>query len=242
VRPSLQSSVNFEFARLEWRALPSGALFLPAEDLLVVSDLHLGKSYSFASRGQLLPPSEVDLSLDLLVSEVRSSQAARLVCLGDSFHDSASIEGISSSHFDTLESLSDEIEWTWVTGNHDEEILKFSEQLPFKDRVVGSLPCGEVLLEHQPPSDIPPDEDPLFRVFGHFHPKMRIMLSGNMKTTGKCFLASEKRLCMPAFGAFAGGLNIENPALSAAVGQTKMTILCRPPNIYRVDPDRIVRN
>jgi metallophosphoesterase superfamily enzyme len=49
----------FEFRGETLRALPSGALHWPSEDLLAVSDLHLGKSERAARRGgPMLPPYE----------------------------------------------------------------------------------------------------------------------------------------------------------------------------------------
>lgn len=242
MRPSLQSSVDFRFAGLDWQALASGALYLGAEKLLIVSDLHLGKSLTFARHGQLLPPFEVDSSLDLLAADIRSTNATRVACLGDSFHDSASIDGLSPRHLNRLQALAENCDWTWVTGNHDGNVLRSSKCLPIEGQVVGCLEVQGVVLEHQPPADIEAAEDPVFRLFGHFHPKARIRVSGNLKTSGKCFLVGEKRLCMPAFGVFAGGLNVRAPALKQAVGPLQAALLCRPPNVFQVDPNHILQD
>ena len=44
---------------------PAGALWLPASDTLVVADLHLEKSSSFARQGMLLPPYDTGATLAL---------------------------------------------------------------------------------------------------------------------------------------------------------------------------------
>ncbi|MGR3401871.1 MAG: ligase-associated DNA damage response endonuclease PdeM, partial [Paracoccus sp. (in: a-proteobacteria)] len=60
---------DFDGQRLEAR--PSGALFWPARRWLIVADLHLGKSERMARRGgALLPPYEVQATLDRLTAEV----------------------------------------------------------------------------------------------------------------------------------------------------------------------------
>ncbi|MEO1641232.1 MAG: metallophosphoesterase, partial [Pseudomonadota bacterium] len=47
----------FTFCDTPCHALPSGALFLPDDGVLCVSDLHLGKSDRIARRsGVMLPP------------------------------------------------------------------------------------------------------------------------------------------------------------------------------------------
>ena len=71
-------------ARLEARA--SGALFWADQNLLVVSDLHLGKAQRLARRGgALLPPYETQATLARLEAELQATGAARVICLGDSF-------------------------------------------------------------------------------------------------------------------------------------------------------------
>ena len=63
----MQNGHIFTFAGQAMIARPSGALYWPAEELLVVSDLHLGKSERISRRsGALLPPYEVQDTLTRL--------------------------------------------------------------------------------------------------------------------------------------------------------------------------------
>ncbi len=66
---------------------PAGAVFWPAEAVLVVSDLHLEKGSSFARRGMLLPPWDTKATLDRLAAMLRRFKPRTVVALGDSFHD-----------------------------------------------------------------------------------------------------------------------------------------------------------
>ena len=72
---------DFTFAGAALRALPSGALWWPEAGLLVVSDLHLGKSERVARRtGQMLPPYEARETLSRLASDIARTDPAEVIC------------------------------------------------------------------------------------------------------------------------------------------------------------------
>ncbi|MFZ5789881.1 MAG: hypothetical protein ACOY3L_04205 [Pseudomonadota bacterium] len=48
---------------------------------------------------------------------------------------------------------------------------------------------------------------------GHFHPKAGISWRGR-RVTGRCFVEDGRRLILPAFGAYAGGLDACDPAIA----------------------------
>ena len=60
----------------EFLADPSGALYHPGERMLIVADLHLEKSSSFARRGMLLPPYDTAATLARLVEITNRVSAA----------------------------------------------------------------------------------------------------------------------------------------------------------------------
>ena len=65
----------------------SGALFWEEQSLLVVSDLHLEKGSSFATRGVLLPPYDTVATLGRLAAVIARHDPRTVIALGDSFHD-----------------------------------------------------------------------------------------------------------------------------------------------------------
>ena len=84
------SAQTVVLAGITLAARASGALWWPDERLLCVADLHLGKSERLARRGgALLPPYETAETLDRLAAEIAALAPARVVCLGDSFDDTA---------------------------------------------------------------------------------------------------------------------------------------------------------
>ena len=53
---------------------------------------------------------------------------------------------------------------------------------------------------------------------GHFHPKLRISHRGRL-VSRRCFVATERKLILPAFGSLTGGLDAHHPEIIRAVGK-----------------------
>jgi hypothetical protein len=188
-------------------ALPQGALFWPARRALLVADLHLEKASWFAGRGQMLPPYDSIATLSDLAALAASTDAAEIWCLGDSFHDRAGCERLPARARKLLTSLTASTRWTWITGNHDAGLA---------DHCGGEI-CVEaevdgLLLRHEAePAETRPE------LSGHFHPKLRLTRRGR-QISRRCFVATDRKLILPAFGALTGGLDAAHPEIVRAVG------------------------
>lgn len=181
---------------------PSGALWWPDRELLVVADLHLEKGSAFASRGQLLPPYDTATTLERLAEAVRRRQPRRLVCLGDSFHDPEAAERLAPEARNRIRALTAALDWVWVAGNHDP-----APPAGLGGRVAGELVEGGLVFRHEAVATRAAGE-----LSGHFHPKARVRLRAR-GFSGRCFVGDGRRLVLPAFGAFAGGLDVLSPAI-----------------------------
>ena len=102
-----------------FRAHMSGALYWPAEDALIVADLHLEKGSHFAKRGQMLPPYDTRETLRKLAEVIDAYDATTIISLGDSLHDAGALERMSLEDRETLSLILQDREWIWITGNHD---------------------------------------------------------------------------------------------------------------------------
>ena len=81
---------DFSFCGAQLTALGSGALWWADAQLLCVSDLHLGKSERILRRGgTALPPYDTLDTLNRLTADLERLPATRVICLGDSFDDTA---------------------------------------------------------------------------------------------------------------------------------------------------------
>ncbi|MDH4980748.1 ligase-associated DNA damage response endonuclease PdeM [Hyphomicrobium sp. D-2] len=180
-----------------FRADMSGALYWPAENALIVADLHLEKGSSYARRGQLLPPYDTRETLNKLAAAIDRYDAATVIALGDSLHDIDAATRIGIEDLEILQIMQEDREWIWVTGNHDPHI---TERLG--GHVVGDIVVEGITLRHEPHAGHMTHE-----IAGHLHPAAKISMHG-YTLRRPCFVGNGRRLVLPAFGSYAGGLNI----------------------------------
>lgn len=199
--------VPFSFAGHSLCALPEGVLYWPARRALLVADLHFEKASWFAATGQMLPPYDSIATLTALTALVDRTQAQALWCLGDSFHDDAGCARLSPRARRMLEGLTARLDWTWITGNHDAGMAD-----PCGGRLLAEAVVDGLTLRHEAVAD-----DPAPELSGHFHPKFRVTVRGRM-VSRRCFVATETKLILPAFGALTGGLDARHPEIVRAVG------------------------
>jgi len=178
-----------------------GAAYLPDADTLIVSDLHLEKGSYYAARGVPVPVCDTRETLRRLADVIAAYSPARVVCLGDSFHDRSARGRLCTDDFAELTRIARHVpDWVWVSGNHD-------PQPPdgLTGRSAPRLDIAGLTLAHQPVDAADA------QIIGHYHPKLKFRLKGH-KVTGPCFVAGAERLVMPAFGAFTGGLRVTRDA------------------------------
>lgn len=183
----------------------SGALFLPELRALLVADLHLEKGSSYAARGTPLPPYDTRATLGLLEEVMARLKPAKLIALGDSFHDTGAEARMAADDLSRLNGLARHCDLIWITGNHDASLPQ-----ALAGTIAQSLALGGVRLTHIPS---PPENEDGFEIAGHLHPVAAITRRGR-RVRARCFAASRTRLVMPAFGSFTGGLNVLSPAFS----------------------------
>ncbi len=188
---------------VELQADLSGALIWPARRLAVVADLHFEKSTAFAARGQFLPPYDTAATLDKLEAVIARHAVERLICLGDSFHDGEAAGRLDPVQGERLKGLTARLEWTWIAGNHDP-----APPADLGGGIAAEITEGALTFRHE--------AEPAARggeVSGHYHPKAAVRVRGK-RVSAPCFVTDGRRLVMPALGAFTGGLNVLDPAIS----------------------------
>ncbi|HVC62232.1 MAG TPA: ligase-associated DNA damage response endonuclease PdeM [Acetobacteraceae bacterium] len=198
---------------------PAGALFWPATGMLCVSDLHLEKGTSFARKGMLLPPWDTHATLDRLILLLRRYQPRIVVALGDSFHDNEGAARLPAGEIARLNAMTGAHRFVWVQGNHDPAppaglggdcVAEFATaRLVFRHAAIGGA-TGEVS--------------------GHYHPKATVPARGGA-VSRPCFVADARRIMLPAFGAYAGGLDVRDPAI--------MRLFPRGARVFLLGKDRL---
>ena len=198
----------------------SGALWLEAERALVVADLHLEKGSSYAARGQMLPPYDTRETLRRLAAEVEALVPAMVILLGDTFHDRRAEDRLAAEDAAGLRALAVGRRLVWVIGNHDAD---GPQRLP--GEAVDELTLSGLTFRHEPQAGAQPGE-----VAGHLHPAARVRAPrGTVRR--RCFVTDGERAILPAFGAYAGGLNVRDVAFAG--------LFVRPPLAGALGPKRV---
>ena len=191
------------------RALPSGALHIPGEAALCVSDMHLGKSDRIARRGGgLLPPYEARETLARLEADILATGARQVICLGDSFDDLAAQDSLGEAERLWLVRLQAGRRWVWIEGNHDPGPVELGGSHLAELHLVG-LTFRHIAVAGE-----------IGEVSGHFHPKHR--LGG---TARAAFLYDRSRLILPAYGTYTGGLSSTDPIFAELLKRPAIAVL-----------------
>jgi hypothetical protein len=191
---------------------PAGALYWPEEKLLVAADLHLEKGSAYAARGVLLPPYDTAATLARLARLIERYAPRLVVALGDSFHDGGGPARMAETSRVALSALQRGRDWVWLAGNHDPDPAE-----NIGGRFADVLALGGLTFRHEPSSNSSDGE-----IAGHLHPLACIVQRGRA-VRRRCFASDGHRLVMPAFGSYAGGLNVRHRAIASLFGALSFT-------------------
>jgi DNA ligase-associated metallophosphoesterase len=221
-------TVLLHFAGQTFEPLPSGALHWPAQQALLVADLHLEKLSSYAARGSLLPPYDTALTLRRLEADVEATGVREVIALGDSFHRDEGTSSLSDADRLRLVALLGRTRWTWISGNHDPAPHGFGA-------TVTRLERAGLTLTHQPRRGAPG------LVAGHLHPAATVHVNGR-SARRPCFVHDGRTMVLPAYGSATGTLNIIGPAFAGLFDWATLEVaMIGRGRVYPVSPKRLVR-
>ena len=210
--------VPFSFAGQEFVALPQGALFWTRRRALIVADLHFEKASWFAGFGQFLPPYDSAATLADLEALVAATDPRELWCLGDSFHDAAGETRLSADARRTLARLAQGRNWYWGVGNHD---------AGRSGGTIAEVSIHGIMLRHEADA-----ADSSAEISGHYHPKFSVTVRGR-RVARRCFIAGERKLILPAFGALTGGLDARHAEIRRIAGPGAEALVPLPDRLLR---------
>ncbi len=181
---------------------PAGVLHWPARRLLCIADLHFEKGSAFATRGRLLPPYDTRETIARLLPLLRRYGPRHIVFLGDSFHDAEGSARMAEPDRTALLAAFAGIEVTWVAGNHDP-----TPPAGLPGAAVEELRDGPLVFRHIPQPRATGE------IAGHLHPCATAPTRAG-GVARPCFVSDGRRVLMPAFGAYTGGLDTGDPAIA----------------------------
>ncbi len=195
---ALHISVNGETLLLD----RSGAAYWPAEQTLVFADLHFEKGSAYAKRGALLPPYDTRATIRRMEQTIARFAPARVIALGDSFHDGEADARLDAEERAMLTALASRGDWLWVEGNHDPKPPAWIGGI-----VAAQFARGGLAFRHLPTAQ-------KGEIAGHLHPAVTVTRHGT-SVRRRCFVSDGARLLLPAFGAYAGGLDVRDEAIAS---------------------------
>lgn len=212
-------------------AFPEGVLWWAERRMLIVADLHLEKGSSYARRGQFLPPYDTGETLHRLARLVTRLDPGVVVALGDSFHDDGGAGRLLPHDRETLRSVQRGRDFVWIAGNHDP-----GRPAGLDGDHMAELAVGPVTFRHEPRVGAAGE------IAGHLHPSARVAGRGR-SVRRKCFAGDGHRLILPAFGAYAGGLNVLDRAFAGLFAKaTFRAFVAGEERVYAVGPRALRRD
>ena len=174
---------------------PARGIYIPALEILVISDLHLGKTAHFRKHGIPVTAEIMQSDLQRLARLIREFNPKKIVVVGDMFHHTYNHD---VSGFSIWRKSFHHIEFLLIAGNHDRLLATHYEALQIK--VEKEWSTGSLLFIHEKPAG----ENPLHFISGHIHPG--VVLSGRARQYLKvpCFIIGENYIILPAFSEFTG--------------------------------------
>ncbi|WP_297760622.1 ligase-associated DNA damage response endonuclease PdeM [uncultured Muriicola sp.] len=172
---------------------PSGVVFWEEEEVLLISDVHLGKVTHFRKYGAAVPQEVILKNFEVLQDSLSLYKPKTICFLGDLFHSSLNKEW---QLFETWV-LKTPAKILLIAGNHD--IISPVKYENLGISLVAELIWGPFLLTHYPE-----ERAGLFNLSGHIHPAIRLSGKGRQSLRLPCFFKNKHQMILPAFGAFTG--------------------------------------
>lgn len=114
-------------------------------------------------------------------------------------------------------------EWIWIEGNHDPHPPAW-----LGGTVMAQIALRGLLFRHEPQFLFRPGE-----IAGHFHPCHTVTRRGR-SLRRRCFATDGARMVMPAFGAYAGGLDVRDEAISSLFADAFAAYMLGSRRVYAV--------
>ncbi|KVV14429.1 ligase-associated DNA damage response endonuclease PdeM [Flavobacterium sp. TAB 87] len=171
----------------------SGVALWEDKNILLISDVHLGKVAHFRKNGIGIPEEAIYENFSRLSKVLDFFNPEKVIFLGDLFHSKINNEW---NYF---------VEWKsnyvqqmiLVEGNHDIIDSQYYSELNIE--IHSELLIDDFLLTHHPT-----EKEGLFNFCGHIHPGIKLKGLGRQFLSLSCFFRKPNQLIFPAFGEFTG--------------------------------------
>nr|WP_294991896.1 ligase-associated DNA damage response endonuclease PdeM [uncultured Sediminibacterium sp.] len=176
---------------------PERVLFWEEEKILIVADLHFGKTGHFRKSGIAVPQSVYQQDLQRLFHQISFFKPDKVLIVGDFFH---SLQNREMDFFLKWRNDLQSLPFILVQGNHD--ILRKEWYQEAAIDLLDQYHSKSFLFIHDD-ADFDGTED-LFVFSGHLHPGCIIRGAGKQSLRFPCFYFTDRNCILPAFSHFSG--------------------------------------
>ncbi len=187
------------FANQNFSIFPNGELYWHNKNTLIISDLHFEKGSFFSETRQFIPPFDTIETLKQLTKFIDDHPVEMIIFLGDLVHDKLALQRMTREAKELFFEILKNINCFLTVGNHDDTSFLRDIGLNLTENII----IDGICFSHHP------SVDQKFSVFGHYHPKIRLKFHSSGIWTS-CFILNKKKLLMPSYGYFTGGLSIKS--------------------------------
>ncbi len=169
------------------------SIYWPDKQMLIFSDIHLGKSAHFRQIGIAVPRNVIKKDLKVLEELILHYNVKAITVVGNFFHASVNSD---TQFFSEWARSFPRLHWNIVKGNHDKSITKKNTNGIF--HMNDSLFIEPITLVHHP------EPSQSHTISGQIHPGVILRSSNGQALKIASFLVSENRIILPAFSRFTG--------------------------------------
>ena len=175
---------------------PYKCVYWEREQILWISDLHLGKANHFRKSGIPVPHEISDQNWNRLYHVLDMYHPRQVLFMGDLFHSRINIDWTIFGRFlKAFESIS----YHLIMGNHD--ILHHDEYKKNGIIMHDELELKPFIFTHHPLEKV---KTGWYNICGHVHPAVKMKGLARQGVKIPCYYFSENQGILPAFGAFTG--------------------------------------
>ena len=214
--------IKIFFSNNEFILQLDGSVYWPSKKSLILCDLHLEKSSYFAKLGSFLPPYDSFETLKRLENSLNNLDVKKIILLGDIFHDKNGLNRLNKKLKIYLENLCKRFEVIWLAGNHDGLIRPKSAKYCYKYKL------DNINFNHKSIKKC------INEFSGHYHPKA-IINPFRIKISKPCFLISENKIILPAYGTFTGGIDSRSEIFKNVFNDKYKTFILLNKNIVEIN-------
>lgn len=172
------------------------AIYWEKKKMLIISDLHLGKSAHFRKYGIQVPATIGLTDLQRLSTLVAEFSPEILLITGDMFHHKVNSD---IAAFATWRNNLPSLRLLLIKGNHDTLLKAEYKALGIEVFEQEMISAPFRFIHHQPET-----ADSYYNISGHIHPGVSIYGKARQQLHLPCFYFGKNTAILPAFSAFTG--------------------------------------